>query len=278
MFDALFKKAIETSVLAGEGIMDIYHQKSFSIQEKSNNTPVTEADFCSHEIICRELKTTGIQILSEEGDEKLWAEIRKDSRYWLIDPLDGTKEFIKRNGEFTVNIALMEDKKPVLGVIYIPDQQVLFAGMTSIGAWKWSNVVPGSLPNWELMESSAQSLPLNKDHDDYRVLGSKSFRSEATDEFMSKLGKTISPIKIMRAGSSMKFCMIASGEADLYPRLDNIMQWDVAAGHAIVEASGGYVVSWPEGKEIRYTSEDMRFSKFLAVSKGGDLDPFFKLE
>ena len=276
MFDALFKKAIETSVLAGEGIMEIYNQKSFSIQEKSNKTPVTEADFRSHDIIVRELKSTGIEILSEEGSADSWAEIQRNSRYWLIDPLDGTKEFIKGNGQFTVNIALMENERPVFGVIYIPDQQILYAGKINLGAWRWDEVVPGRLPNWEVMKSNAQSLPLNIDHNDYRVLGSKSFRSEATDDFMNKLDTTFPKIKIVRAGSSIKFCMIASGEADLYPRLDNIMQWDVAAGHAIVEASGGVVRRWPDGSDIRYTAEDMRFTKFVAATKGSDFDLLFK--
>lgn len=276
MFDTFLKKAIETSVIAGKGIMDIYNQKNFSIQEKSNNTPVTEADFFSHNIIVTELESTGIEILSEEGNEALWAEIQENSRYWLIDPLDGTKEFIKGNGEFTVNIALVEDKKPVLGVIYIPAQQILYAGRINLGAWRWDKVVPGQLSSWEVMESKAQSLPFNMNHDDYRVLGSKSFRSAPTDDFMRKLDSTIPKVKVVRAGSSIKFCMIASGEADLYPRLDNIMHWDVAAGHAIVEASGGIVKSWPDGNNILYTSKDMRFSKFVAVTKGGDYSMFFK--
>ena len=114
MFDTLLKKAIEVSVIAGKGIMDIYNQKNYSIQEKSDKSPVTEADFCSHKIICNQLKTTGIEVLSEEGNDKEWSKIRKNKRFWLIDPLDGTKEFIKGNGEFTVNIALMDDEKPVL--------------------------------------------------------------------------------------------------------------------------------------------------------------------
>ncbi|HLW07912.1 MAG TPA: 3'(2'),5'-bisphosphate nucleotidase CysQ [Marinilabiliaceae bacterium] len=276
MYDTLLKNAIEASLLAGEAIMDIHHQKNYSIQKKLDQTPVTEADFRSHDIIVRELKRTKIEILSEEGSADSWAEIRRSSRYWLIDPLDGTKEFIKGNGEFTVNIALMEDEKPILGVIYIPVQQILYAGDVNSGAWRWNEVAPKSLPDWEVMKSNAQSLPLNIAYDDYRVLGSKSFRSAPTDNFMKKLGETIPNIKIVRAGSSIKFCMIASGEADLYPRLDNIMQWDVAAGHAIVEASGGIVKSWPDGSDIRYTAEDMRFTKFMAATRGGDFDLFFK--
>lgn len=270
MIESLLKDAIKTSLLAGEKIMEFYRSNQYNIQTKSDQSPVTEADFASHEIICNQLKNTNLKVLSEEGDAQMWTKIRKEKRYWLIDPLDGTKEFINANGEFTVNIALIENQKPILGVIYIPAQKVLYAGAIKLGAWRWDATALQHLPNWEKFTSLSQTLPLSRQRTDFRVLGSKSFRTSATDNFIQQLKQKTPNLTAVRAGSSIKFCMIASGEADLYPRLDAIMEWDVAAGHAIVEASGGSVKSIPTGANILYNSTDMRFVKFIATTNGID--------
>jgi 3'(2'), 5'-bisphosphate nucleotidase len=186
-------------------------------------------------------------------------------RYWLIDPLDGTKEFVKRNGEFTVNIALMENHVPIWGIIYAPVSCTLYAGMVEFGAWVWENP---QIENISIKDGT--TLPIIHKNNTLTIVGSKSYLTETTISFIEKLRKTMGNPEFIRAGSSLKFCRIATGEADVYPRMDSIMEWDIAAGQAIIEAAGGLMVKWPDNSSITYTSTNMRSPWFVAVAPGRD--------
>ncbi|MGQ1946396.1 3'(2'),5'-bisphosphate nucleotidase CysQ [Geofilum sp. OHC36d9] len=275
MFNQQFILAIQAALKAGAAISQIYNKHNYTVTLKEDQSPVTEADLESHQIITQQLTPTQLPVLSEEGNPDLWNQIHQTDRYWMIDPLDGTREFINRNGEFTVNIALIEDKKPIWGIIYIPEQRQLYAGVKGAGAWKWENIDNHYLSKQDLQEK-AITLPTREADNEYRIVGSKSHKTHTTDAFIARISEVISEIKIVRAGSSLKFCHIASGEADLYPRMDTIMEWDVAAGHAIIEAAGGLLKRWPDGDSILYNSDDMRFPTFLALAPGRTDTLFFK--
>lgn len=265
--DKLFQTALKTAVNAGNEVLKIYNNKEYNIQNKENNTPITDADLKSNNIIIKQLSSTNIPILSEEGDEKEWNIIRGEKYYWLIDPLDGTKEFINRNGEFTVNIALMENNSPIMGVIYTPVLNLLFGGVVNKGAWQWSNFEKESI-NIE----SGKKLPLKNNKDNFIILGSKSFRNPQTDELIEKIKSKNKFVELKRVGSSLKFCHIASGQADIYPRLDNIMQWDVAAGIAILLASGGGIINMTNQESKLFQNQDLIFEKFIAWNKDVDIN------
>lgn len=275
MFNQQFFIAIQAALKAGAAISQIYNKHNYTVTLKADQSPVTEADLESHHIIIQELTSTHLPVLSEEGNPDLWNQIHQTDRYWMIDPLDGTREFINRNGEFTVNIALIKNKKPIWGIIYIPEQALLYAGIKGSGAWEWGNIDNHYLSKQELQQK-AITLPKRKSDDEYRIVGSKSHKTHTTDAFIARISEVISEIKIVRAGSSLKFCHIASGEADLYPRMDTIMEWDVAAGQAIIEAAGGQLKRWPDGGSIIYNSRNMRFPTFLALAPGRTETLFFK--
>lgn len=267
----LFHLAISASIKAGKEILKIYQNKNYSVTNKDNNTPLTEADIKSHTTISSMLSSTNIPILSEEGDEKLWKETRNNKLYWLIDPLDGTKEFVKRNGQFTVNIALMENNFPRFGVIYIPVYDQLYAGIIDTGAWLWNNA---SFKINDNFLEEGEKLPLEKERNNFVVLGSKSFRNSSTDEFFEKVKIKHKDFELKRVGSSIKFCEVASGNADLYPRLDNIMQWDVAAGIAILIASGGKIINLSDKNSNFFQNDNLTFEEFIASTKGVDISMY----
>lgn len=267
--EKLFQTALVTAVNAGNEILKIYNNKEYNIQNKENNTPITDADLKSHNTIINQLSSTDIPILSEEGDENQWNTIRSKNYYWLIDPLDGTKEFINRNGEFTVNIALMENNTPIMGVIFIPVLNLLFGGIVNKGAWQWSN-----LEKENINIESGKKLPLKNNKDNFILLGSKSFRNPKTDELIEKIKSKNKIVELKRVGSSLKFCHLASGQADIYPRLDNIMQWDVAAGVAILLASGGGIMNMTNRKSKLFQNQDLTFEKFIAWNKDVDINQY----
>jgi 3'(2'), 5'-bisphosphate nucleotidase len=211
---------------AGKEILEVYNKEDFQVEIKSDKSPLTIADKISHSII-KEFLTKhypDIPVLSEEGKETPFEERRNWKLFWLVDPLDGTKEFIKRNGEFTVNIALIKKNAPILGVIYIPVKSLLYYGSQGEGAFKIN------------ADGNKEKIRVKPQSNELIAVKSKSHSSESEDKFLSRftIKNTIS------AGSSLKFCMVAEGKADIYYRGGPTWEWDTAAGHAIVEAAGGY--------------------------------------
>jgi 3'(2'), 5'-bisphosphate nucleotidase len=242
------EKIIDIAKQAGEAIIKIY-ETDFSVYEKSDLSPLTEADLAAHNVISNGLLklTPEIPILSEES-AKISYSIRKNwERYWLIDPLDGTKEFIKRNGEFTVNIALIENQRPILGVIYVPVSRVTYYGSKDTGAFKQ----PPDCVAEPITVSSKHSRPV-------RVAGSRSHAGESLKRYLENLGE----YEIVSMGSSLKSCLVAEGMADIYPRLGPTSEWDTGAAQAIVEAAGGRVT-------------DTRMQPLLYNSKESVLNPDF---
>ncbi|MBL3528816.1 MAG: 3'(2'),5'-bisphosphate nucleotidase CysQ [gamma proteobacterium endosymbiont of Lamellibrachia anaximandri] len=241
---------IPIAIEAGRAIMDVY-AKEIDVQTKSDNSPLTEADLASHNIIVESLHRLdpNIPVLSEES-ETIPFEVRGSwTRYWLIDPLDGTKEFIKRNGEFTVNIALIENSQPVLGVVYAPALDLLFYGSLETGAFRRN----GSGEAYAISATRTRQDPV-------RVVGSRSHAGESLQHFLNELG----PHELISMGSSLKLCLIASGEADIYPRLGPTSEWDTAASQAVVEAAGGRVTD-TTGNMLRYGKKESLLNPYFLV-------------
>ncbi len=258
----LVKIAAEASIYAGEEILKVYESDDFQIVSKADNSPLTLADKNAHNKIMSYLKKTEIPVLSEEGQHLPYKERKKWSCFWLVDPLDGTKEFIKRNGEFTVNIALIKKQIPVAGVIYVPVTKTLYFADIESGAFKIDEIPSTEYENMTELMKYAHKLPLPKKNRPYTVVGSRSHMNDETKTYFNKLKKEYGDIEIISRGSSLKLCMIAEGKADIYPRFGPTMEWDTAAGHAIVSAAGGTVT------KINDT--------LLLYNKKNLLNPFFK--
>lgn len=256
----LIHLAVKASLEAGEEIMKIYSTADFGVEMKSDNSPLTIADRASHKVIMRYLNDTVIPILSEEGDEVTAYEERKNwKQVWIVDPLDGTKEFIKRNGEFTVNIALVEDGTPVFGVIYAPALDVLYYSIPGDGGYVYHS------PIFEKLDENSEKLPSEILPDTFTIVGSRSHSSPETEAYIEEMKAKHGEVDFAASGSSLKFCLLAEGKAHSYPRFAPTMEWDTAAGHAILEASGGKVVTWPDQKPLRYNREELRNPSFLAA-------------
>lgn len=261
----LLDLALEAAVKGAEAILKIY-SKDFQVEFKEDHSPLTLADRHAHDAIAQVLATAGYPILSEEG-KLLPYEIRRTwSRFWLVDPLDGTKEFVKRNGEFTVNIALIEDGVPVIGVILVPVTGRLYFAGKAAGAFV---TTLKSLVINELHSADVLEIPLPKETSgkSYRVVCSRSHLSPETAEYIENLRPEHPDLEFISIGSSLKLCLIAEGKADLYPRFGPTMEWDTAAGHAIVEISGGYVIESFTGKPLRYNKENLLNPWFIAGRK-----------
>jgi 3'(2'), 5'-bisphosphate nucleotidase len=226
---------------AGRAILEVYGRE-FTVTHKRDDSPLTEADRVAHDIISRGLVSLGgdTPVLSEESAPSDHAARRSWSRFWLVDPLDGTKEFVKRNGEFTVNIALVEGARAVLGVVYAPVLDRLYFGSLTLGA---SRVDTGADARSIRVEPTARS-PL-------RVVGSRSHPSPELLDYLAVLG----PHEITDMGSSLKICLVAEGAADIYPRLGPTSEWDTAAAQAILESAGGRMIDLA-GQPLRYNSKD----------------------
>lgn len=224
-----------------------------NIQHKADGSPLTQADLAAHQVIAQALArlTPGIPVVSEE-DGASQVHRQHQGRFWLVDPLDGTKEFLARNGEFTVNIALIEDGHPVLGVVVAPALGLTYWGATGLGAFRQSSQETEAIRVTSEQKRSGRTL---------RVLASKSHMDPETQAFLNRLG----PHELMHAGSSLKFCRIAEGSADLYPRLSPTCEWDTAAGQAVLEAAGGCVLKL-DGTPVRYGKPDVLNPHFVAAS------------
>ena len=264
----LLVKALRLSLIAGDAIMEVYGGSDFNIEMKEDNSPLTLADKASNSIIVDGVRDFGIPVLSEEGSEISWR-IRKDwDRYWLIDPLDGTKEFIKRNDEFTVNIALMENNEPVLGVVYLPVLKQLYFALKAYGAYKLEKVEQKDLKeeDFEQVLKKSMKLPGHTKGERIRVVASRSHLSQETEDFIRELKGKGEKIDLVPAGSSLKLCLIAEGKADVYPRMGPTMEWDIAAGHIIINESGGCVVKL-DSTPLNYNKPDLLNPWFIAKSK-----------
>lgn len=255
--------AIKAALLAGEKIMEVYASDDFGTEHKADYTPITIADRQAHQTIATSLNYTQLPLLSEEGVH-LPYDLRKNwTSYWLVDPLDGTKEFIKRNGEFTVNIALIENNSPIAGIIYTPVTRVLHVGMVGSGAWKMIN--PKADCTLHQLISEGISLPLRHEAHPFTVAISRSHLDQQTTNYLDELRKQHPDMQMIRTGSSLKFCFIAEGAADCYPRFGPIMEWDTAAGHALVKAVGKNVYLMNQQTEIIYNKEDLKNPSFIVI-------------
>jgi 3'(2'), 5'-bisphosphate nucleotidase len=260
----MYNIAIGAALLAGKRIMEVYDTEDFGVTEKADHSPLTLADRAAHEIIALKLQETGLPLLSEEGRNIPYSERVDWNRFWLVDPLDGTKEFIKRNGEFTVNIALIEKQNPVFGVVYAPVLGELYVGLPGQGSWQLMN--PPEEAGLEGIMAYGQKLPERAKisaGSTLRVVASRSHLNDETREFLENLEAKHGEIEIVSKGSSLKLCMVASGEADTYPRLGPTMEWDVAAAHAVVNGAGKHVRILGTEQELRYNKEELLNPWFL---------------
>ena len=261
----MLKIAINAALEAAQAICKVYNSDDFHIQIKSDNSPLTDADKQSHQIIAKTLEKTVLPILSEEGKHLDYNIRKKWRKFWLVDPLDGTKEFIKRNGEFTVNIALINNRLPVLGVIYIPTKKILYFAEQELGSYKVENFTD-PVENIENLVKNATKLPSTFPGGGYIVLASRSHMNEQTERYIDDKISQCPSYQIITVGSSIKFCLIAEGIAHEYPRFGPTMEWDTAAGHAIVKFSGGQVIRAEDGKELEYNKENLVNPDFIVKS------------
>ncbi|MGL4364532.1 MAG: 3'(2'),5'-bisphosphate nucleotidase CysQ [Bacteroidales bacterium] len=260
------KLAIEGAIMAGQKILAIYNDPTadFQVDKKSDNSPLTIADTTAHQVIISQLKTSPFPILSEEG-KMIDYEVRKNwETLWIVDPLDGTKEFIKRNGEFTVNIALVENGIPVMGVIYLPVKKELYFAEKTLGAYKIDNISSlNQVSTLEKLVQTATKLPSVKDKESFVVVASRSHLSEETEAFINQLKKQHFSIDLITSGSSIKICLVAEGKADIYPRFAPTMEWDTAAGDAIARAAGMSVCQSDRKTPLVYNKENLLNPSFI---------------
>ncbi|WP_053990711.1 3'(2'),5'-bisphosphate nucleotidase CysQ [Mangrovimonas sp. TPBH4] len=261
----ILETAIKASLEAGKAIMEIYDSK-IEVEYKEDESPLTEADKRSNSVINSFLIPTNIPIISEENKQVDYEERKDWSTCWVVDPVDGTKEFIKRNGEFTVNIALVKDGKPVLGVIYVPaEQTVYFADVDSKEAFK-AKLESHNTDVEKVFELAIPLEPKSNNSGIVEVVGSRSHMNQDTMDFVESLKAEGKEVEIVSKGSSLKFCLVAEGAADVYPRYAPTMEWDTAAGQAICNAVGLKVISKETNAPLEYNKENLLNSYFL-VSK-----------
>ncbi|MEM9171655.1 MAG: 3'(2'),5'-bisphosphate nucleotidase CysQ [Pseudomonadota bacterium] len=249
--------ALDLAKRAGEAILAVY-ETDFDVEEKADESPLTRADLAAHNVIVDGLARhdAHVPIISEEGGLPDFDVRGRWDTYWLIDPLDGTKEFVKRNGEFTVNIARIEHGKPVFGVVHVPVKNVTYVGCQDNGAWK----IDG--------DNAPQAIQVaEKTPDIARIVGSRSHQSDAVAAWLESIGDH----DIIAMGSSLKFCVVAEGDADVYPRLGLTSEWDTGAAQAVVEAAGGSVVTL-QGERLAYNHKENILNPFFIVIGSTDRD------
>ena len=257
VLETLIDPVVTLAEDAGRAILEVY-STDFEVQNKDDESPLTQADLASHRCIVAGLSelTPDLPIISEESGLPDFTERARWSRYWLIDPLDGTREFVNRNGEFTVNIALIEEQRPVFGVVHVPVQQKTYVGCEGVGARRLS---PGEAPQ-SIGVAVTSASPV-------RVVGSRSHRGASLDAYLDALGDH----DMVPMGSSLKFCVVAEGHADIYPRLGLTSEWDTAAAQAVVEQAGGKVVTL-DGKPMKYNAKEEILNPHFMVIGASDRD------
>lgn len=257
--------AIRAAIEAGIEIMKIY-DTDFEILSKDDDSPLTTADKNANAIINTYLKQTDIPIISEENKQLDYAERKDWEQCWIVDPLDGTKEFIKRNGEFTVNIALAKNGIPIMGVIYVPVLQTLYFGSQTLGTSKKIENISDSSAIETLMDN-AEILTPNPTAEVIKIVGSRSHLNPDTEAYIEEVAKdTSKEIEIVSKGSSLKFCLVAEGDAQIYPRFAPTMEWDTAAGDAICRMVGVQVIDQKTQKPMIYNKANLLNNYFLVIS------------
>lgn len=246
----------DIAVAAGTEILKIYNTE-FEVDQKSDDSPLTQADLSAHQVIKEKLAqlTPDIPQLSEEGQALSFEERSSWETYWLIDPLDGTKEFVKRNGEFTVNIALIHKHEPVLGVVYVPAKDTLYYGARNFGAFRKEGT------------ADAQAISCRQLPETPVMVASRSHVTEELQQFLDNVGDH----DVISMGSSLKFCLVAEGSADLYPRIGLTCEWDTGAAQAVVEAAGGRVTD-TNMQPLRYNTKDALLNPYFFVIGDNDKD------
>ncbi|WP_317124721.1 3'(2'),5'-bisphosphate nucleotidase CysQ [Marixanthomonas ophiurae] len=260
----LIDLAIQASIEAGKKIMDIY-ASDFEVETKADESPLTIADKRANDVIISYLKQTNIPIISEENKQTDFSERKQWDQCWIVDPLDGTKEFVKRNGEFTVNIALVKNGTPILGVIYVPDFKTLyFSEVETKKAFK-AKLKSHTVTLDKIYDTVSEIKPV-KGQDKARIVGSRSHLNEETQKFIDTISEN-EEVEIVSKGSSLKFCLVAEGKADLYPRYAPTMEWDTAAGHAICLAVGVTVTALPANTPLQYNKDNLLNPWFLVSNR-----------
>ena len=253
-YKLLLDEVRDISHQAGKAILEVYDRESeIDVTTKDNNSPLTEADLAAHRIIVEALHelTPALPVLSEESKAVSWQERQSWQTYWLVDPLDGTKEFISRNGEFTVNVALIENGRPVLGVVYVPVKDVYYLGSPD-GAFKEENG----------KRESIQTARIEENQHTISVVASRSHKGDDLEAWLERVAEKFPQLELVSMGSSLKICLVAEGSADIYPRLAPTSEWDTAAAQAILEAAGGILT-------------DTSFTIYRYSQKEDILNPFF---
>lgn len=268
-YPELLQQAIVAAVLAGNEILEVY-DTNFNVEYKEDNSPLTLADKKASAKIMHELQHFEIPVLSEEGEEIAYETRKAWKKLWIVDPLDGTKEFVKRNGEFTVNIALVEDHLPTLGVIYSPVFKDLYFAARGLGAYKIGrhdfmtmvdNIAQTSLDE---LYAVAKKLPAESSKANYVVVASRSHMSTETYQHIETLKAKHGQVDIVTSGSSIKMCLVAEGVADEYPRFGPTMEWDTAAGQALLQEAGASLIDFETNEPMRYNRIDLLNKWFIA--------------
>ncbi len=268
----LLDRAIDAAFAAGREILDVY-SRPINVELKEDRSPLTEADQRAHRAIAKELEITGLPVLSEEGKHLPPAERQAWGMYWLVDPLDGTKEFIKRNGEFTVNIALMArdgepvgtlgSHRPIAGVLYVPVKDILYLAWQDGGSYRLDHATTLAGKGAYERAASAVRLPMPRHRKDFTIVASRSHASPDTDAYIERMVKEHGRVETVSMGSALKICLVAEGAADVYPRYAPTMEWDTAAGHAIANAAGKSLIDLSTGEPMRYNKHDLLNQWFI---------------
>lgn len=257
--------AVQASLKAGKVIMEVY-DTAFDVEIKDDKSPLTEADKKANDVINSFLVKTQFPIISEENKQTDYAVRKNWSTCWVVDPVDGTKEFIKRNGEFTVNIALVTDGKPELGVIYVPAIKTIYVANVKVKQAFKTQLQSHDASIEEVLNSAVKLQPKAPESNPVQIVGSRSHMSQETLDFVDTIKKQGKEVEVVSKGSSLKFCLVAEGNADVYPRFAPTMEWDTAAGQAICNAVGIDVISQDTNKQLSYNKENLLNPWFL-VSK-----------
>ncbi len=263
--------AISAALKAGAEILKIYNDPNsdFGVERKADNSPLTIADRRAHNVIVETLAPCKIYTLSEEGKHESYHMRSAVSQMWIIDPLDGTKEFIKRNGEFTVNIALVEEGVPVMGVVYLPVKEILYFAQKGVGSYRLENITfEGELQSAEEYIEVASKLPLSIKRDKFTVVASRSHPSAETADFIESMKQIHGVVECVSSGSSIKIALVAEGSADIYPRFAPTMEWDTAAGDAVARYAGAEVVRSDDQKPLEYNKQDLLNPWFIVRKRG----------